>query len=335
MRAVICRAYGPVESLRLEETTTPEPGPGEARIAVKAAGISFAHTLMVAGKHQNKPALPFTPGTEAAGIVEAVGPGVDHLKEGDRVVAAISHGGWAEQAILPAANAFRIPDSLAFPAALQFPGGYATVYATLSWRAGLKPGEVLLVHGAAGGHGLIAVEIGKALGAMVIATAGSAEKLATAKRRGADHAINYREQDFREIVLGLTKGRGADVIFDPVGGDVFDLSLRSIAPEGRIIPYGFAGGRIPQIPANIVLVKNLTVVGMYWGYYMGWGKTQAPPETRVKVRALIGELFALYDQGKLKPEVTRTFPLEQFAPAMGLIERRESIGKIALIPPGG
>ena len=333
MHAVVCREYGPIDRLKYENIAPPPMVPGSVRIAVEAAGIAFAHLLMVAGKHQNKPPLPFVPGTDIAGTVIELAPDVEHLTIGDRVVAAIPSGGWGQEAIAPAGNAFRMPDSLSFPAALQFPGGYATVYATLAWRAALKPGEVLLVHGAGGGHGLLAVEVGKALGATVIATAGSPEKLATVKRRGADHAINYREQDFRAAVQALTDGRGADVIFDPVGGDVFDLSLRAIAPEGRIIPYGFASGRIPQIPANIVLVKNLTVVGIYWGYYMGWGKTAANPETRRKVRGLIDDLFSLCTAGKLAPEISETFPLAQYATALGLIERREAIGKIALIPP--
>jgi NADPH2:quinone reductase len=240
-------------------------------------------------------------------------------------------GAFAEQALALADNTFAIPDNLDFPAATNFPTIYATAYGSLVWQARMQPGETLLVHGAGGGSGLAAVDVGKALGATVIATAGSTEKLAAAKAAGADHLINYTEAPFRDAVLDLTAGRGADVIFDPVGGDVFDQSLRCIAPEGRIFPIGFAGGTIPQIPANILLVKNISVHGIYWGYYGGWARQ---PRTAANI-ARLGEAMATLSQwqadGRLTPLVHGTFPLEDVASALDVIMERRAIGKVALI----
>jgi NADPH:quinone reductase len=231
-----------------------------------------------------------------------------------------------------AANVFLIPDALSFEGSTLFPTIYATAYAGLKWRANQRPGETLLVHGAAGASGLAAVEVGRALGATVIATAGGERKVAAVREYGADHAIDYRKGGFRDRVLEMTGGRGADVVFDPVGGDVFDESLRCVAPLGRLLPMGFASGRIPEIPANIVLVKNLTVIGLYWGFYMAWGKTKADASLRESVRVLFEELFALYEGGKLRAPVDRSLPLAKFADAMRSVESREVIGKIVLTP---
>lgn len=333
MRAVLCRAFGAIDTPKVEDITSPELTPGGVRIAVHAAGISFANLLVIQGKHQNKPALPFVPGTEIAGIVaELASDAVGGLCIGDRVCAGLSHGGFAEAAVAPAENVFRIPDALDFATATQFPTIYATAYAALAWRARLRQGEVLLVHGAAGASGLAAVEIGKALGATVIATAGSADKLSVVRQHGADHAIDYRQDEFRAAVLDLTGGRGADVIFDPVGGDVFDASLRCIAPLGRILPIGFASGRIPQIPANLVLVKNISVIGLYWGFYMAWGKTQADAALRAEVRGLFGELFRLYEDGALRPVTDSVLPLADFVAGLRRVESRGVIGKVVLDP---
>lgn len=230
---------------------------------------------------------------------------------------------------------FRIPDRLSFEGSTLFPTIYATAYAGLTWRANLQPRETLLVHGAAGASGLAAVEIGRAMGATVIATAGSDRKIAAVRDYGAHHAIDYRKGPFRERVLELTGGRGADVVFDPVGGDVFDESLRCVAPLGRLLPIGFASGRIPEIPANILLVKNLTVIGLYWGFYMAWGKSRADAALREKVRILYDELFALYEGGKIRAPVDRALPLARFADALHSVESREVIGKIVLVPDGG
>jgi len=335
VQAVLCRRFGPVDSPRLEDVPPPALTADGVRIAVKAAGVSFANLLGIQGKHQNKPPLPFVPGTEIAGIVREVAPGAaTGLKPGDRVCAGLSWGGFAEEAVVPAANVFRIPDGLDFAAATQFPTIYATAYCALVWRAALKRGEVLLVHGAAGASGLAAVEIGAALGARVIATAGSEEKLAVAREHGAAEGINHAKEDFRAAVLELTGGRGADVIFDPVGGDAFDHSLRCIAPLGRIIPMGFASGRIPQIPANLLLVKNVTVIGLYWGYYMAWGKTQADAATRAEVRGLFADLFRLFEAGALRPVTDCRLPLSRFLEGLRRVESRAAIGKVVLLPGG-
>lgn len=333
MRAVVCREFGPPEAHRVEEVPPPPLTPGTIRVKVQACALSFANLLVIEGKHQNTPPLPFTPGTEIAGTVMEIAPDVETtLKPGDRVCAGLPSGGLAEEAVIDAANVFPIPDGLDYAAATQFPTIYATAYASLVWRAHMQPGEVLLVHAAAGASGLAAVQIGKALGARVIATAGSPEKCAIAAEHGADHVIEYRADEFRKEVLALTEGRGADVIFDPVGGAVFDQSLRCIAPLGRIIPMGFASGDIPTIPANLVLVKNIDVIGIYWGFYMAWGKTQAEPALRAKVRTMFADLFALVEQGQLRPITDSELPLKDFAKSLHRLTERSVVGKVVLVP---
>jgi NADPH2:quinone reductase len=333
MRAVIGRRFGGIDDLVYEETASPALLPGTIRIAVHAAGVSFANLLFIAGKHQNRPSIPFVPGTEVGGVVSEIAPDVrTPLRVGDRVCAGLPSGGFADEAIVDAANVFRIPASLSFEASTLFPTIYATAYAGLKWRANLRPGETLLVHGAAGASGLAAVEVGRALGATVIATAGGDRKVEAAKQYGADHAIDYRKGGFRDRVLEITAGRGADVVFDPVGGDLFDESLRCVAPLGRLLPMGFASGRIPEIPANILLVKNLTVIGLYWGFYMAWGKSKADASLRETVRVLFDELFGLFEAGKLRAPVDRSLPLAEFADALRSVEAREVIGKIVLTP---
>ena len=333
MRAVVGHEFGGIGSLALQEVERPALLNGAVRIAVHAAGVSFANLLVAQGKHQNRPSLPFTPGTEIAGVViEAASDASGDFRPGDRVCAGLPSGGFADEAIVSSHNVFRIPDRMPFAQATHFTTIYATAYAALSWRASLAPGEVLLVHGAAGASGLAAVEIGVALGARVIAIAGSAEKVAAAIEHGASHAIDYRKEDVRDAMLRQTDGRGADVVFDPVGGDMFDVSLRCMAPLGRLLTIGFASGRIPQIAANILLVKNLSVIGLYWGFYMGWGKTQPDAATRARVRTLFDELFTLYEQGRLRPVVDAVMPLSQFAEALRRVEDRKVIGKIVLQP---
>lgn len=336
MRAVIGHKFGDFDDLRLEDVPRPSLEPGTIRILVHAAGVSFANLLFIAGKHQNRPSLPFIPGTEIAGLVAELAPDAETtLRVGDRVCASLPSGGFAEEAAVDAANVFKIPEALGFAGATLFPTIYATAFAGLTWRANLKAGETLLVHGAAGASGLAAVEIGRAIGAQVIATAGGERKIAAAKQHGANHAIDYKKQDFREAVLEITGGRGADVVFDPVGGDIFDNSLRCIAPLGRILPIGFASGRIPAIPANIILVKNITVIGLYWAFYMGWGKSQPDATLRHQVRLMFEELFALYSAGKIRAPVSEVLPLSCFGKALRMVERREVIGKIALSPRDG
>jgi NADPH2:quinone reductase len=238
MRALVCEAYGPIENLKIADLPVPEPGAGEVLVRVGAAGVSFAALLGVQGKHQNKPPLPYVPGNELAGHVMKLGPGVTNIAVGQRIATAVSQGAYAEYAVALAANVIAIPQTMPYAQATNFPTLYPTAYGALKWKADLQPGEVLLVHGAGGGSGLTAVEVGKAMGAVVIASAGGGDKLLAARDAGADHLIDYRREDLRARVLELTAGRGADVIFDPVGGEAFDVSLRCVAPEGRLIPMG-------------------------------------------------------------------------------------------------
>ena len=326
MRAVVCSALDGPESLTVAEIARPEPGDGEVLIEVAAAGVNFADSLIVAGKYQVKPPLPFVPGLEVAGRVAAAGAGVERLAPGDRVVAMLDWGGYAEAAVARADSAFVLPAGMEMETAAGFPIAYGTAHGALVWRAGLAAGEVLLVHGAAGGVGLAAVEVGKALGAEVIATAGGPEKLAVARDHGADHLIDYRREDIREKVKTITGGRGAHVVFDPVGGDVFDASLRCVARGGRLLVIGFAAGRIPQIPANILLVKNLTVHGIHYGAYR--------KEDPARLPAQFAQLFAWCEAGKLKPHVSHRLPLDQAPAALELLTGRRATGKVVLVARG-
>jgi NADPH2:quinone reductase len=322
MKAVLCKAFGPPESLVVEDVAAPEPGKRQVRIAVRAAGLNFPDTLMIAGKYQVKPPFPFAPGAECAGVVVAVGEGVSSVKPGDRVMAMTGWGAMAEQAVVAEQGVFRIPDSMSFVQAAGFVVTYGTVYHALVDRARLKPGEVLLVHGAAGGVGLNAVEIGKCLGATVIATAGSDDKLKLAADYGADHLINYRAGEFRDKVKELTGGRGADVIFDPVGGDVFDQSLRCINWGGRLLVIGFASGRIPEAPANLILLKSIDLVGVFWGAF-----AQRDP---ARNRANFETMLRWFGEGRLKPHVSKTFALDQVPAAMRFLLSREATGKVVI-----
>src|SRR5215470_9647194 len=322
MRAVLCNEWGGPEKLVVEEVPSPPIRPGSVKIAVHAAGINFLDTLIIAGQYQVKPPLPFTPGAEAAGIVTEVGAGVDGVKVGDRVMAMTENGGYAEEAVVAADHIFPIPDKMDFVEAAGFPITYGTSHVALVYRARLKSGEWLLVLGAAGGVGLTAVEVGKAVGAKVIAAAGG-DKLKVPQQHGADYLIDYSREDLRERVKAITGGRGANVIYDPVGGDAFDASLRSIAWEGRIIIIGFASGRIPQIPANIVLVKNIDIIGFYWGSY-SLHKPDVP-------RASFKQLFGWFEEGKLKPHVCERLDLKDAARALELLKQRKSTGKVVLV----
>lgn len=323
MRAVVCREWGGPESLSFEQVADPKLlAPGQVRIAVSAAGINFADTLMIQGKYQVRPEFPFSPGLEAAGTVIEAAPDVDTVAPGDRVMALLDHGGYAEQAVARASDVFRIPDGMEFETAAGFPIVYGTSHIALWERACLRPGETLVVHGAAGGVGLTAVEVGKAMGATVIATASSAEKLEVAASRGADYLINYKTEDIRTRVKELTGGAGADVIYDPVGGDTFDASLRCIAWGGRILIIGFAEGRIPQIPANILLVKNIATIGVHWGAYR-----QNQPHT---VAESFATLFRWFEEGRIQPHISNRIPLADYAKAMKLLIERRSTGKVVL-----
>lgn len=322
MRAVLCNGWGEPESLALGEIEAPEPAPGEVLVAVEAAGVNFADILMVAGQYQEKPPFPFSPGLEVAGRVAAVGDGVERVAPGARVLALPDWGGYAERARARESDVFALPDEMDAVTAAGFPITYGTAHGALVWRAALQAGETLLVHGAAGGVGLAAVEVGKALGAKVIATAGGPDKLAVAEAHGADHLIDYRREDIRDRVKALTDGRGADVVFDPVGGEVFEASLRAVAWGARLVVIGFAAGKVPQIPANILLVKNLAATGLYWGSY----RKHAPD----LVARQFADLFDWYRAGKLKPHVSHRLSLERAAEAMDLLSRRKSTGKVVL-----
>jgi NADPH2:quinone reductase len=323
MRAVLCKEIADPAVLSVEENVPPPPlSDGSVRVAVHAAGVNFADTLVITGQYQEKPPLPFSPGLELAGTVIETAPGVAAVRPGDRVMGVAGFGTFAEEAVLAADAVFRIPDSMDFVTAAGFPVAYGTSHGALDWRAHLTTGETLLVHGAAGGVGLTAVEIGKAMGATVIATAGGPEKLEIARRHGADHLIDYSSEDIRARVREITGGRGADVIYDPVGGDAFDASLRCIAWEGRIVVIGFASGRVPQAPANLLLVKNCDVIGFYWGSY----RARKPAQ----VRASYEQLFRWFEDGKLKPHVSHVLDLGQAAQALDLLRRRKATGKVVL-----
>lgn len=322
MRAVLCTAFEGHEALEVGDAPSRAPGPGEVRIAIHAAGLNFADTLMVEGSYQVKPELPFVPGLEAAGEVIEVGEGVTRVKPDDRVAATFEYGAFAEEAIAREIDTYPIPDAMPFEIAAAFPVAYGTSHVGLCRRARLLAGETLLVHGAAGGVGLTAVEIGKKLGATVIATAGSAEKLEVARVHGADHLVNYRDQDLRGAIKDLTGGRGADVIFDPVGGEVFDASLRSIAWEGRLLVVGFASGQIASAPANYLLVKNCAAMGVFWGAYR-----QRDPQV---IAESMAELLNWYAAGALKPLVSRIYDLGEAGQAMADMRARRSTGKLVV-----
>jgi NADPH2:quinone reductase len=329
MRAVLVREYTEFDNLSVEEVPRPALSDRQVRIAVRAAGVSFAANLLASGRYQRKPPLPFSPGTECAGVIVECGAGAERFRPGMRVCAALDWGAYAEEAVAWTCNVFPIPDTLTFAQAVNF-NSYATALAALTWPhlLNLRRGETLLVHGAAGALGLAAVELGKALGATVIATASTAEKRAVTVSHGADHAIPY--DGFRDRVNEITDGVGADAILDPVGGAVFEQSLRCIALEGRIAPVGLTSGTVPQIPANIVLVKNITVCGLNFGTYYGWSPKDVRWEMEPRVRALMDRFYGWAEDGTIRPHVGATFPLEQFREAMRLVLSRQSTGRVAL-----
>jgi NADPH2:quinone reductase len=334
MKAMICREWGEPEDLRLEDVQLPPLGAGQVRIRIRAAGVSFATTLVIAGKYQRKPPLPFAPGTEASGVVIEVHADCKRLKMGDEVVAVLDWGGLAEEAVAHEVNVFPKPRNVGFIEAIPLCISYPTSAGALTWPNVLdvRKGQTLLVHAAAGGVGMAAVEIGKILGATVIATAGGGRKTAFAKAHGADHVIDYRATDFREAVMKLTNGRGVDRVYDPVGGDVFAQSLRCLAVEGRICPIGFAGGAIPQIPANILLVKSIAVMGFNYGYYAGWSPHDARFEESGRTYALMERIRGWCEAGLCRPYVDRTFRLDQAAEAMRALLERQVAGRVAVVP---
>jgi NADPH2:quinone reductase len=330
---MICRQWGGPDDLRLEDVRPPALKDGQVRIRIKAAGVSFATTLVIAGKYQRKPPLPFAPGTEASGVVNEVGPGCKRLKVGDEVVAVLDWGGLAEETVAHEVNVFAKPRNVGFVEAIQLAISYPTSAGALTWPNVLdvQKGQTLLVHAAAGGVGMAAVEIGKILGATVIATAGGARKTAFAEAHGAHHVIDYLATDFREEVLKLTSGRGVDRVYDPVGGDVFAQSLRCLAVEGRICPIGFAGGTIPQVPANILLLKSIAVTGFNYGYYVGWSPHDARFEEADRTFALMERIRGWCEAGLCRPHVDRTWRLDQAPEAMKALLERSITGRVAVV----
>lgn len=322
MKAVLCKAFGPAETLVLEEIASPEVKKTEIVLDVHAAGVNFPDTLIIEGKYQFKPPFPFSPGGEAAGVVAAVGEKVSHVKVGDRVMALTGWGSFAEQVAVPGYNVMPIPAGMDFNSAAAFGMTYGTSMHALKQRANLQPGETLLVLGASGGVGLAAVEIAKAMGAKVIAAASSAEKLAVAKAAGADELINYSETNLKDEVKRLTGGLGVDVIYDPVGGDLFDQAIRSIAWNGRLLVVGFASGRIPELAVNLCLLKGAAVLGVFWGAF-----AQRQPQENA---ANFQQLFAWYAEGKVKPLVSQVFALEQAAEAINALGQRKAVGKVVV-----
>ena len=322
MKAVLCKAFGPAETLVLEEVANLEPKKTEVVLDVHAAGVNFPDSLIIEGKYQFKPPFPFSPGGEAAGVISAVGEKVSQFKVGDRVMALTGWGSFAEQVAVPAYNVLPMPPSMDFTTAAAFSMTYGTSMHALKQRGNLQAGETLLVLGASGGVGLAAVEIGKAMGATVIAAASSAEKLAVAKAAGADHLINYSEQSLKDELKTLTKGQGVDVIYDPVGGPLFEEAFRSIAWNGRMLVIGFASGEIPALPANLPLLKGAALIGVFWGAF-----AQRQPQDNV---ANFQQLFAWFAEGKLKPLVSQTFPLDQAAAAINALGQRKAVGKVVV-----
>jgi NADPH2:quinone reductase len=315
MRAMRLHELG--GSLTLDELPLPEPGPGEVRLRVHACGVNFADTLMVKGSYQEKPTLPLIPGMEVCGTVEAAGPGTS-VPVGTRVACFCGSGGFAEAVVVPANRCVPVPAAMPDTDVAAFLVAYGTAHVALAHRARLQPGETLLVLGASGGVGLTAVELGKLMGARVIACARGADKLEVARRAGADHLIDS-DEDIRTAVRALG---GADVVYDPVGGTQFDAALRACNPEARLLPLGFASGTVPQIPANILLVKNLTVIGFYWGAYATFRPSVLTDS--------FAQLFAWYAEGRLKPHVSHVMPLDRANEALDLLRTRAATGKVVV-----
>ena len=332
MLAVRCHDWAPYGDLPLERVAVPDLGPGQVRIAVHYAGVSFATSLVTEGRYQRKPPRPFSPGTEISGVIAEVAPCVSGFAVGDRVCAGIDWGGHAEEVCVDPTTVYRLPDSVPLDVAPQFPLSYGTSYAALIWRAGLREGETVLIHGAAGSVGLAAVEIAKAVGATVIATASTEAKRAEVTAHGADHVVPFPAPDARERILAVAPA-GADVVYDPIGGDAFDLSLRCVANSGRILVIGFAGGRVQQIPGNIILVKDVSVLGFNYGNFVGWGRHDERKRHEARVRAAFDRMFAWHAEGKLRPTSSHQFPLAEFPLAMETVLRRQSMGKVVLRMP--
>jgi len=322
MKALVCNEFGPAENLSLEERPAPTPGKGEILVDIKAAGVNFPDVLTVQGKYQFKPELPFVPGAEVAGIVTAVGEGVTSHKVGDKVISTLQIGGFSEQCVAPDYGSFGMGETMSFEQAAGFAITYGTSYYALKQQAKIQPGETLLVLGAAGGVGIATIQIAKAMGAKVIAAASSEEKLDFACEAGADLRINYSEENLKDKVKELTGGKGADVIYDPVGGDFSEQAFRAIAWDGRFLVIGFASGPIPAIPLNLMLLKGASLVGVFWG---AWA-ARFPMESRQN----FDELIEMIDGGQFSPLVTEVYSLDDYKAAFESISERRAKGKVIL-----
>ncbi len=324
MKALMCHAYGPIDTLKVEEVPSPVPGPGQVLVTVKAASVNFPDALIVQGLYQVKPPLPFSPGSELAGVVKSVGEGVTHLKPGDRVIAGVGSGGFAEECLADAERTLPLPEGMDFDIGASFILTYGTSLHGLQTIGKLQAGENLLVLGAAGGVGIAAIEIAKALGARVIAAASTPEKLALCKQVGADELVNYSEPDWRKQVEALTNGKGADVVYDPVGGSYAETALRATAWRGRYLVVGFANGEIPKIPLNLTLLKERAIMGVFWGAAMA-----RQPEQHLANMKLLGEWFAA---GKVKPVISERVSLADAKGAIQRLASRQAMGKIVVLP---
>ena len=322
MRAVLCKELGMPDSLVLEDVPSLTPGAGQVLISVQACGVNFPDTLIIQGKYQYKPDLPFSPGGEISGVVKQVGSDVDSLQIGDRVIAFSTWGGFAEELVVDQNRTVIISDKMDYERASAFVLTYGTSYHALKDLAHLREGETLLVLGASGGVGLSAIQLCKAMGAKVIAAASNAEKLSVCQENGADHLINYAQDDLRQSVKEITEGRGVDVIYDPVGGSFSEKALRDMSWGGRFLVVGFAAGEIPKVPLNIPLLKGCSVLGVFWGEF-----TKREPEANKQNNK---ELMNLFDQGKISPHLHRVYPLEKAGEALNELLQKRVIGKVVL-----
>ena len=324
MKAVVCNAWGLPDTLVVEELPEPQPGPGQVTLDVMAAGVNFPDVLIIQGKYQFKPELPFTPGSELSGVVRAVGDGVVSFKEGDKVIAFTAHGAFAQQIVVPAQSLMHMPPGMDFDTAAAITLTYGTSHHAVVDRAALKAGETMLVLGAAGGVGLAAIEIGKALGARVIAAASSEEKLAVCREHGADATINYTSEDLRQAIKAATDGKGPDVIYDPVGGIYAEPAFRSIGWRGRYLVVGFANGEIPKLPLNLTLLKGASLVGVFWGEFA----KREPKANLGAMRQLMGWLA----EGKIKPRISGRYALAETPKALNDMAARKVTGKVVILP---
>lgn len=325
MRAVLCKLHGPPAALVLAEVDTPAPQHGQVLVKVEAAGVNYPDTLIIQDKYQFKPPLPFTPGGELAGTVAAVGGGVARVAAGQRVIGFTGWGAFAEYAVVPQDRVIPMPDGMPFDVAGSFLMTYGTCHHALADRAQLRAGETVLVLGAAGGIGLAAIEIAKALGARVIAAASSSDKLRSCVERGADEVIDYESEDLRARIKEMTRGHGVDVVCDPVGGRFSEPALRSMAWRGRFLVIGFTAGDIPRLPLNLPLLKGCSIVGVFFGDYLRREPNHAQSDLR--------DLMALYRQGQIKPLVSASYPLDKTADALEALMQRRVVGKVVILPP--